>query len=423
MKEEFLQFIWQTSLFKSEDLQTVDGQSIKLIRPGSQNKDAGPDFFNSKLMIDDTLWVGNIEVHYSSSEWMQHGHQFDPAYNNVVLHVVYEHDEEIVNQLGYVIPTLELRPLISPSVIAKYNNLLMGKKWISCENMLAGVDKQKIIPFIHRLYIERLEDKTRYIHQDLLLNQNNWEQTFYEYMARNFGFKTNSLPFHILAKSLPLQILAKHKPNILQLEALLFGQAGMLNNSFEEEYPNQLKKEYGYLKKAYQLEPINESLWKFATMRPANFPTLRIAEFAALLHGSTSLFSRCMEVGSKKEVEALFEITLHDYWKTHYQFDQVAMAQKKKLGTSSIENIFINTIAPFMFAYGKEKLNENLCERSIRMMQELHAESNGIVKKWEEMGFDIKHAFHSQAFIQLKNMYCTPKKCLSCSIGNQLLMC
>jgi hypothetical protein len=261
----------------------------------------------------------------------------------------------------------------------------------------------------------------RYIYQDLLQNNKNWEQTFYEYVARNFGFKTNALPFHILAKNLPLQVLAKHKNNLLQMEALLFGQAGFLNENFEDEYPNQLKKEYLYLKKAHQLEPVNRDLWKFATMRPANFPTIRLAQFANLVHHSASLFSKCMEVRSLKDLEKLFNIKLHEYWKTHYQFDQSTTRSEKKLGRSSIENVFMNTIAPFMFAYGKEKFDNELCERSLQMMEAIPAEVNGITKNWNNLGFKISNAFQSQAFIQLKNMYCTPKKCLSCGIGNQIL--
>jgi hypothetical protein len=421
VKEEFLQYIWQTSLFRNESLKTTAGHSLQIIKPGTLNQDSGPDFFNSKLLLDQTLWAGNVEVHLHSSEWMQHGHQFDAAYNNVVLHVVYEHDEEIVNQLGKSIPTLELRSYIPAAIIAKYNQLYLGSKWIACESMLPGIDHDKIHPFIHRLLIERLEDKVRYIMQDLQLNKKNWEQTFYEYLARNFGFKTNALPFHILAKSLPIQILAKYKPSLLQIEALLFGQAGFLNEDFTETYPNQLKNEYAYLKKAHQLEPIHPDLWKFSAMRPANFPTVRIAQFAHLVHASTSLFSKCMEVKNMQELEVLFEIQLHDYWNNHYRLDQPATIKEKKLGRASIENILMNTVAIFMFAYGKDKLNESLCKHSIEMMENLPAEVNGIIKKWTSLGFRIQNAFDSQAFIQLKNMYCTPKKCLSCSIGNQIL--
>jgi hypothetical protein len=421
MKEEFLQFIWQTSLFKNNALKTFDGKPIQVIKPGTLNKDSGPDFFNSRLMIDNMIWSGNVEVHITSSEWMQHGHQFDAAYNNVVLHVVYEHDQEIVNQLGKSIPTLELRSIIPPGVIARYNHLYQNQHWIACEQMIGEVDKEKLAPFIYKLFVERLEDKTRFIMQDLKQNQHHWEKTFYEYLARNFGFKTNSLPFHVMAKSLPMQIIAKHRSNLLQLEALLFGQAGMLNGNFEESYPNQLKKEYQYLKKAYQLEPIHQELWKFATMRPANFPTIRIAEFAQLVHQANGLFSKCMEIRSMDEMERLFNLSLNEYWQHHYQFDQVVVKKEKRLGRCSIENIFMNTIAPFMFAYGKEKLEYNLCDRSIQIMESIPAEVNGISKNWINLGFEMNNALKSQAFIQLKNMYCTPKKCLSCSIGNQIL--
>lgn len=421
MKEDFLQYLWQSGLFNQDELQTVDGSTIKVIRPGTLNADSGPDFFNSKIMLNDTLWVGNTEVHTVSSEWMLHGHQYDSAYNNVVLHVVYEHDEEIVNQAGHSIPTLELRSLISPKVMAKYNMLQLGSKWIHCESLLPDLNPENMESFLSKLYIERMEDKIRYIRQDLAGNKQHWEQTFYEYVARNFGFKTNALPFQILAKGLPIEILAKHKSSIFQLEALLFGQAGMLQTSFEEDYPNQLKKEYEYLKTIYQLEPINPSLWKFATMRPANFPTVRLAQFAQLIHQSSNLFSKSMDIQSMEALKVLFHVELHPYWKTHYQFDQTSVAREKHIGHSSVENIFINTIAPFMFMYGRDKFNQDLCDLSIQMIQEISPELNSITNKWAELGFHIKNALHSQAFIQLKNMYCTPKKCLSCHIGNQLL--
>lgn len=421
MKEDFLQFLWQSGMFNQEQLQTVDGLPVKIIRPGTLNKDSGPDFFNSKILLNDTLWVGNTEVHFSSSEWMLHGHQYDTSYNNVVLHVVYEHDEEIINQAGYPIPTLELRNLISPQIMARYNQLQTGNKWISCANLLPDLKMEHMDSFLSKLFIERLEDKIRFIQRDLVMNKQHWEQTFYEYLARNFGFKTNALPFQILAKSLPIEILAKHKADLFQLEALLFGQAGMLSYNFEEDYPQRLKREYNYLKTLYQLEPINQGLWKFATMRPANFPTIRLAQFARLVHQASNLFSKSMSVKSIEDLYKLYDIRLDGYWVNHYQLDQESTAKHKHLGKSSVQNIYINTIAPFMFMYGRDKFHQDICDTSVRMMQEIPPELNGITAKWLEYGFDIKHAFHSQAFIQLKNMYCTPKKCLSCHIGNQLL--
>lgn len=421
MKEEFLQYIWQAGLFKTDALKTFDGKQVQVIKPGTLNRDSGPDFFNSRLMIDHMIWSGNVEIHLTSSEWMQHGHQFDAAYNNVVLHVVYEHDQEVVNQMGKPIPTLELRSIIPSNIIARYNHLYQNQNWIPCKQMIGDVDKDKLGPFMYKLFIERLEDKTRFITQDLKQNQQNWEKTFYEYLARNFGFKTNALPFHVMAKSLPMNVIAKHRSNLLQLEALLFGQAGMLDENFEEKYPNQLKKEYAYLKKAYQLEPIHKELWKFATMRPANFPTVRIAQFAQLIHRSQALFSKCMEIRSIHEMEKLFEIGLSEYWEHHYHFDQVSTKKEKRLGRLSIENLFMNTIAPFMFAYGKDKLEYSLCDRAVQLMEAVPAEMNGITRNWMELGFDMNNALKSQAFIQLKNMYCTPKKCLSCGIGNQIL--
>jgi len=421
MKEEFLQYVWNHSLYDASNLCTTSGLPVRVTKAGQLNNDSGPDFFNSRINIDDTLWAGNIEIHIHSSDWMQHGHQFDSAYNNVILHVVFEHDMEVVNQQGKIIPTIQLRGLIPDHVMSKYNTLNFGNKWIPCENLLGEIDYSKNFSFVHRLYLERLEDKIRFIQKDLDNNRKNWEQTFYEYMARNFGFKTNSLPFHILAKSLPLNILAKYKTSLLQVEALLFGQGGFLDDNFEEEYPNQLKKEYQYLRKAHQLDPIHVDLWKFATMRPANFPTVRIAQFANLVHSSSNLFSKCMEVNSIADLIRLMNINLHEYWSTHYQFDKPVVQHSKSLGRSSVENVFMNTVAPFMYAYGKDKFNQDLCDKSISLMENIPAEVNGITRNWKTLGFQINSAFDSQAYIQLKNMYCTPKKCLSCGIGNQIL--
>ncbi|MDO9039790.1 MAG: DUF2851 family protein, partial [Bacteroidota bacterium] len=293
MKEEFLQFIWKHGLYLKDDLKTTDGKPVEIISSGRPNTDSGPDFFNAKIRIGETIWAGNIEVHQKSSHWYHHKHDIDGAYDNVILHVVELHDKP-VQVKNHELPTLEIRYPVE--ILENYELLLKSERWIACEEKLTEVD-----PFILRfwfssLMIERLQSKTGDILNILKQNKNNWNETFYQLLARNFGMKTNALPFELLAKSLPLQILSKHKNDLFQIEALLFGQSGLLNETLlGDDYYLSLRKEYSYLYKKYSLSGIESHLWKFMRLRPINFPTVRIAQLAMLVHHSSALFSQILE--------------------------------------------------------------------------------------------------------------------------------
>ncbi len=421
MNEAFLHHLWKFKLFNQFHLATTEGETIEVIKAGQHNTDAGPDFFNSKLKIGKTLWAGNVEVHLKSSDWKKHNHSSDAAYSNVILHVVYDHDEDIFTKEKTKIITLELKDRFNPKLFQNYLNLVESNRWIPCANHIRKVDEFTITNWLDRMIIERLENKTNSIFESLKQNKNNWEETFYHHLARNFGFKTNSLPFEMLAKSLPLAVLAKHKDHLNQLEALLFGQAGMLEQKFKDEYAIGLKKEYTFLQKKFSLRPIESSQWKFLRLRPSNFPTIRIAQFAQLVHKSSNLFSKILETEKIKTLKSFFEASASDYWQSHYIFDKHSTQKEKTLGDDAMLIILINTVVPFVFAYGKYRQQENLQERAIKILEELPAEKNAIIAKWSALGITSINANRTQSLLQLKNEYCSEKKCLLCSVGNKII--
>ena len=420
MKEEFLQFIWKYGLFNKNDLKTTDGKSVEIISKGQSNSDSGPDFFNAKIRIGETIWAGNIEIHQKSSHWFQHRHDTDAAYDNVILHVVEMHDKQ-VQVKNHEIPTLVLR--YPDEILENYENLLRSKQWIACENQLPKVD-----PFILRfwfssLMIERLESKTGDILAILEQNKNNWNETFYQLLARNFGMKTNALPFEMLAKSLPLQILSKHKNDLFQIEALLFGQSGLLNEALlGDDYFLALRNEYSYLYKKYNLSGIEAHLWKFMRLRPINFPTVRIAQLAMLIHRSSALFSHILETESPEELRKLFDVRASEYWDTHYRFNKTSTEdQPKVLGETAFNNLVINTIVPMLFVYGDQHLDQAMKDRALSLLEKLVPEENQIIRKWNESGIESRSAFETQALLQLKNNYCDAKRCLNCQLGAKII--
>lgn len=422
MKEDFLHFLWRTRRLDLDNLTTTNGDPVQILNFGSHNANAGPDFLNAKIKIGETIWAGNIEIHVRSSEWKIHGHQFDKAYDNVILHLVYEEDEIIKrSKTNECIPCLELRERIPKNIIYKYEKLQHNEHWIPCHHHFHTVAEWTKNLWLDRMVVERLERKTEDIARVLTVNKNNWEETFYRFLAKNFGLKVNAFPFEMLAQSLPLLTLLKHKDNVLQIESLLFGQAGMLAEDFEETYPQQLKKEYTFLKNKHQLTAIPVQSWRFLRMRPANFPTIRLAQFSALMSSSAHLFSKILEVETVKDIEALFQISPQEYWKTHYTFDKISEEKTKKLGKSTVHLLIINTIVPFLFLYGKQKAEEDYKNKALRLLEELKAEKNLITKGWQQLGMKPDSAYQSQALLELKNEYCTHKKCLTCAIGAKIL--
>ena len=420
MKEEFLQFIWKYGLFTINNLKTIDGKPVEIISAGQPNTDSGPDFFNAKIKIGETTWAGNIEIHQKSSHWYQHRHDSDAAYDNVILHVVEVHDKP-VQVKKHELPTMVLD--YPDEILNNYENLLKSKRWIACEERLPEVD-----PFILRfwfssLMVERLESKTGEILRLLEQNKNNWNETFYQLLARNFGMKINALPFELLAKSLPLSILSKHKNSLFQTEALLFGQSGLLNEPLPgDDYYLLLRKEYSYLYKKYGLSGIESHLWKFMRLRPINFPTVRIAQLAMLIHHSSALFSRIMETENPDHLRKLFDVKASEYWDTHYRFNKPSEENRQKvLGETAFNNLVINTIVPLLFVYGDQHLDQTMKDRALLLLDKLDAEENQIIRKWNESGIECRTAFETQALLQLKNNYCDHKKCLNCQLGAKII--
>lgn len=422
MKESFLHFLWRWRRFDASDLYTTTGEPLEIVHPGEPNDHAGPDFFNARLRVGDTLWAGNVEMHVQSSEWLAHGHNQDEAYKTVILHVVWKDDQLILRPDGTPLPCLALAGRVPLHVLQTYERLMEEQAWIPCASFFPAVPSIIRLNWLDRLLVERMEQKTAAIAQLLEESENHWESVFYRSLARNYGLKVNAEPFEALARSLPLQILGRHKNSMLQTEALLFGQAGMLEGEdFEEEYPRLLVQEYAHLKRKYNLIPLERRYWKFARLRPANFPTIRIAQFAALIYQSVHLFSKILETTEVRDIFNFFETAPDPYWQTHYQLDKPSAKREKTPGRDFTELLIINTIAPFLFHYGKVKGEEIFQKRAFHFLEQLPAEENSIVEGWKTVGLVCKNAYQSQSAIHLKTRYCDPKRCLSCSIGNSIL--
>ena len=416
MTERLLQFIWQFQYFNKSELTTSSGETLQIIFPGQYNTNQGPDFSEAKIKIGTTTWAGNIELHFKTSDWKKHDHHKDENYKNVILHVVWENEAEQEN----AIPILELKEKVSKILLQRYESLMNTAGFIPCENGIQTVPGIVWKSWKERLLVERLMRKTRVAENYLHQSNYHWEETFWWLLARNFGMKVNADFFEGMARSVPLNILAKHKNQIHQLEALLLGQAGLLQENFEEDYPKMLKKEYAFYKNKYGLRQCAGNAF-FLRMRPGNFPTVRLAQLAMLVHESSHLFSKIKEATSVNEINKWFNVTANDYWHYHYRFDEVSAFKKKKLGAAMIDNIIINTIVPVVFAYGNYHDEEKYKRRALQWLEEISAEDNSITKGFKKLGIENKNGFDSQALIELKNEYCSKKRCLDCAIGNAIL--
>jgi hypothetical protein len=419
MKESILHYVWQYKLFTSHDLFTTDGEQVEVIDVGKYNTDAGPDFFNAKIRIGETLWAGNLEIHTHSTDWEKHNHHTDKAYDSVILHVVNIADGEVYRIDGARIPQLILN--YPKHIEANYEKLINEKKWIPCADKIGSVPNIFIQSWKNALLTERLEQKMQKIN-DLLIEKNqHWEEAFYITLARNFGFSTNSQAFEALAKSLPLAALGKHKDNLFQLEALLFGQAGLLNEDALDEYSNKLKQEYEFLRAKFALQPLIASQWKLLRLRPDNFPHIRIAQFAGLIHSSSKIFSKIVENPNIEYLRSVFTCEPSVYWQTHYLFSAESAKKKKKLGILSINGILINTVVPFLFCYAHQKNVQELKDKALQLLEQIPCEINSVVTGWKNLEISADSAYDSQALLQLKKQYCDEKKCLRCRIGHKVM--
>lgn len=419
MQESLLQFIWQYSLYSPAGLRTTDGEPVTVIHPGRRNTDAGPDFTEARIRIGNALFVGQVELHVQSSDWKRHGHQENAAYRNIILHVVYKDDSA---GIAGNTPVLQLGPAIPGYVLQQYGSLIDTLQPIACARQLDRVKGLVKESWLGRMLAERWEQKLEEWAGQLKQSAGDWRSLLYWRMAANFGFKVNTQPFLQLAQSLPLSILGRHRENLLQTEALLFGQAGMLNGRFRDEYPQQLQAEYKFLAGKYRLRPLPAHLWKFMRLRPANFPTIRIAQFAMLLHRSMHLLARLLEAAGIPEIESLLDVSAGDYWQQHVRFDErQEKAVPRKLGTDSVHNIIINTVAPLRFLYAHQQGRTAEQEQALQLLEALPAEDNAVIRRWEEQGWKAGHAAASQALLQLYNHYCNNKRCLECSIGLSII--
>jgi hypothetical protein len=418
MSEEFLQYVWNNRLFEEKVYVSDTGEQVTILNQGIKNFDAGPDFCDARIKIGETTWVGNCEVHINASGWQKHNHQNDKSYENVVLHVVKKNDAEARTSNQRLVPTIELT---YPKQLEKnFNQLLESRQWVACADQICKIDKFFLSHYLTSLTIERLENRSNDIVNRLKQNKNNWENTFYQFLSRGFGFKVNALPFEMLAQSIPLSILVKHRNNLFQTESLLFGQSGLLNKT-PDEYSEALKKEYHFLQKKYQLKPINAHLWKSMRTRPANFPAIRIAQFAALIHQSTSLFSKILESEKISTLETVLKVKASDYWNNHYQFGQISKPYKKILTPDSVFLLLLNAIIPTIFVYGKIRNSSDFKDKALTYLESLPPEKNSIIKKWIRIGMPARNAFETQALLELRNEYCEVRKCLSCAIGSKLI--
>jgi hypothetical protein len=417
INEKLLQFIWQYQYFNKTELLTTSGESIQVVETGKLNKDQGPDFMDGKIKIGKTTLVGTIEIHINATDWNKHGHQNDSKYKNVILHVVFINDGRVDNN----IPVLELQSRISSLLLDKYVAIMSSGSFIACSS--SAISQVKSIVWTNwkeRLLVERLTRKSAYILK--LLNETNghWEEAFWWMLARNFGMKVNADAFESMARSLTIKILSKHKNSIHQLEALLFGQVFLLDHEFTDEYPKLLKREYLFLKNKYGLTPGSIPL-VFLRMRPGNFPTIRLAQLAALIQNSAHLFSKVLELNTVAEVQQLFNCTANDYWHYHYLFDQSSAYRVKNLGENMVNNIIINTVAIVLFACGLHHNNQTYKDKALQWMEEMPVEENNITGGFKELHIHASSAYDSQALIELKNEYCNRKRCLECSVGNSIL--
>ncbi|MCI6146386.1 MAG: DUF2851 family protein [Bacteroidales bacterium] len=419
--EKLMQYVWKHRLWRSEDMVTNTGKKVRVVDPGLLNTDAGPDFFNAKIEIDGHMWVGNVEMHYRATDWKRHRHDSDKAYDSVILHVVAKDDAPVRRTNGELIPQLVLD--VSPQFNADYASLVGATIEVPCATKIKQVPHLTIVEWVEGLAFERLHGKVERIHQLLDSFNGSWEDVCYVTLARNFGFGINNDAFERLARRTPLRLLGKHSDSVLQIEALLFGQAGMLDAQKPgmDSYYNQLCTEYAFLSNKFQLTPMEKESWKLFRIRPQNFPYRRIAMLAQFIEGGFRMMSRILEAEGEKEMRALFEVELSGYWTKHYTFGKPNERATATLSRSSIDIILINTVAPLLYAYGELTGNYEMTDKAIKLLEDLRAESNSIVSHFVAYGIDCPDALTSQALVQLKREYCDARKCIYCKIGHHLL--
>jgi hypothetical protein len=419
IKEEFIHFLWRHKLVPNQ-MFTVDGRKIEVLEFGLHNSNSGPDFLNGKIRLDNTIWAGNIEMHVRSRDWMRHGHHEDRAYDNVILHVVYEHDGDIYIQ-DRNIPTVALKGAIPHVYFERYSKLMDSKKTIPCTPFIDSIPPIHIDMWKHALTVERLEKKSHLIQSIYTSSNNNWEETFYILLSKYFGSTVNSEPMELLARNLSLNIIYKNQHSSFAIDALLFGVAGMLQTDYQDAYFADLKNEWGFLSKKYDLKSIHPTIWKFGRLRPPNFPTIRIAQLSSILARYHGIFNKVLHADSYLGIRQLFIGHPNPYWDNHYRFGTEAEHSSKDVASGFIDILIINVVAPMLFHYGKHTADNSTIERSIDLISHIKSENNSVIKQWASLGLKSKTAYDSQALIQLKKQYCDELRCLECKIGQEIV--
>lgn len=427
--EGLLHYVWKHKLFPLAPLLTTDGEPVEVLDPGLHNRNAGPDFFNAKVKIGGMLWVGNVEIHDKASDWFAHGHERDPKYENVVLHVVGQSDTTVRTNRGDTPPQMVLD--VPDLVREHYQELMATEEYPPCYRIIPSLSSLSVHSWLSALETERLEQKTEAIAQRVETCGGSWEAAFFVTLARNYGFGVNGDVFELWARSLPLHDVGHHRDDLFQVEAFFLGQAGLLDLSTVPErhraaaeldvYFQRLRSEYQYLAHKFSLQPIDGHQWRFLRLRPQNFPTIRIVQLARLYHECRAGLSRLTECKTVQQAEELLESQVTPYWETHYVFGSESKRSEKRLSRSSLTLLVINTVVPMLFAYGRHKGDERLCDRAFSFLEELRVEQNHIVRMWQEVGLNVRSAADSQALIQLKRAYCDCKNCLRCRFGYEYL--
>ncbi len=415
--ESFLHYVWRMKRFDWSNLTTTEGESLQILNWGQYNVNSGPDFLNAQIYIGKTQWIGHIEIHVNSSDWLKHRHQYD----NVILHVVLEEDEPIYNSSDCRLPCLELKKRIPGKLKGIYKKLIHSEYWIPCQYYFPKVKEITKELWLERLMVDRLEGKLEEQKRRLHSNTNDWEETLYQFLSKGLGMKINSEAMDELSQRTPLSIIRKHKHSLFQIEALFFGQSGLLEPSLSEAYPKRLFKEYQFLAQKFKLNPMTGKQWNYLRLRPANFPSIRIAQLASILYQADHLFQKLLAANTIDELYNMLEIKLSNYWYDHYRFGKVSKGKFKGLGRSAKDSLIINTFVPFLFLYAEERSNEEAKLTALSWLEQLKPERNHIIRQWEKLGIQSHSAFQTQALLQLKTQYCDKRRCTECSIGHSIL--
>jgi len=427
--EQLLHYVWKHKMFPLQELSTTDGKRVEVIDAGLHNSNSGPDFFNAKVKIDGTLWVGNVEIHDRASDWFLHGHDKDAAYDNVVLHVVGVADRQAVNSRGETMPQMELA--VPRQVSDNYEELLATDHYPPCYKMIPSLSRLTVHSWMAALETERLEAKTRAIEARAAAAKGSWEDAYFITMARNFGFGINGDAFEEWARCVPLQAVAHHRDDLFQVEAIFMGQAGLLDiaavperyrdEAEREGYFPRMRNEYLYLQHKFGMQPMSYERWRFLRLRPQNFPHIRISQLATLYHGRRAGLSQLLECETVEQLSELLATSVTPYWETHYTFGSTSCRTQKHLSAASLNLLMVNTAIPMLFAYGRHASKDALCDRALTLLEQLKAENNYITRMWQQCGLPVMNAGDSQALIQLKKEYCDRRECLRCRFGYEYL--